>query len=490
VALQTFKHLHGLDLGFHVTRNTGALSRAIDRGTRGIQFVLSATLFHIAPTLFEISLVTGIFWYSYGAPFAGAVVGTLGAYTAFTVIVTQWRTRLRRDMNSIDNAAAGRALDSLVNFETVKYFNNEDHEARKYDILLAEYQKAATKVTSSLSMLNFGQQAIFSTAITAVMFMAIDDVATRQLTIGDLVMMNGLLFQLSIPLNFLGSVYRELRQSLIDMDALFALETVQSKIELRGMPALDWRGGAVEFRDVNFGYEDGRSVLRGVSFAIPSGASAAVVGPSGCGKSTVLRLLYRFYDPNSGTVLVDGQDLSRVDASSLRRAVGVVPQDTILFNDTIGYNIGYGNPQAPLSEIERVAKEAEVHQLVESLPNGYNSQVGERGVMLSGGEKQRVSIARAMLKNPEILLCDEATSSLDTSTEQKIMAALRRVGEARTTIYIAHRLTTISHCNPIIVLKDGRVAESGTHAELLARDGVYAEMWRLQQQVAADGSPM
>ncbi|KNC54424.1 ATP-binding cassette sub-family B member 7 [Thecamonas trahens ATCC 50062] len=493
IALRTFKHLHAMDLSYHLGRQTGALARSIERGSRGINFLLSAILFNIAPTLFEISLVCGILWSQFGAEYAAVTVATMSAYTAFTFGITSWRTKFRKQMNAADSEAGTKVIDSLINYETVKYFTNEDHEAKRYDAALAKYETAAVKTSQSLAGLNFGQSAIFSVALTTMMVMAGNGVAAGDMTVGDLVMVNGLLFQLSLPLNFLGSVYREMRQALVDMETMFGLLDVQPKIAdapdavAYTAPATGAPGELV-FSDVKFSYVDGKPLLNGVSFTAPAGSKVAIVGGSGSGKSTILRLLFRMFDPESGSITLDGQPLAKLKLHDLRSLFGVIPQDTVLFNDTIRYNIGYGDLGASQADIEAAASAAQIHDAILAMPNGYDTVVGERGLKLSGGEKQRVAIARTLLKNPVILLSDEATSALDSKTEAQIAALSSSVGTGagRTEIVVAHRLSTVVDADKIIVLRDGRVAESGSHHELVARGGEYASMWERQASVIDD----
>ncbi|WP_145143048.1 ABC transporter ATP-binding protein/permease [Roseomonas gilardii] len=486
IALQVFQHLHALSLRFHLDRQTGGLSRVIERGTRGINFVLDFMLFNIIPTIFEILLVAAILWKMFSFAFAAVTLGTIGIYIAFTLAFTNWRLRFRRAMNEMDQDANTKAVDSLLNYETVKYFGNERHEERRYDASLARYEGAYTRSETTLNMLNAGQAAIIAVGLTTVMLMAANRVAAGIMTVGDFVLVNTYLIQLYLPLNMLGFVYREVKQGLVDMDAMFTLMREEREVADRpGAPALAAGPGEVRFEDVHFGYRPDREILKGVSFTVPPGRTLAIVGPTGAGKSTISRLLFRFYDASSGRVLLDGQDIRDVTQESLRAAIGVVPQDTVLFNDTIRYNIAYGRPGATQEEIERAARLAQVHDFVLRLPDGYDTRVGERGLKLSGGEKQRVAIARTILKDPRVLILDEATSALDTRTESEIQSALRGVAQGRTTLVIAHRLSTVVDADEIIVLQDGRVAERGSHARLLAEDGLYAAMWRRQSEAVA-----
>jgi ATP-binding cassette subfamily B protein len=485
VALSTFRHLHRLSLRFHLDRQTGGLSRAIERGAKGIEFLLFFVLFNVLPTLLEIALVCGILWELYDFWFALITFVTIVGYIAYTLLVTEWRIKYRRQMNETDSEANTKAIDSLLNYETVKYFTNEEHEARRYDVALQGYEKAAVKTRVSLSLLNIGQAVIIAVGVTVMMAMAARGVAQGRMTVGDFVLVNTYLIQLYLPLNFLGTVYREIRQSLIDMEAMFSLLGVDVEVADRpGAPPLRVDRGELAFEGVSFGYDARRPILKQVSFAVPPGHTVAVVGPSGAGKSTISRLLFRFYDVSEGRILIDGQDIREVTQSSLRAALGIVPQDTVLFNDTIYYNIAYGRPGAPRGEIEDAARLARIDGLVASLPDGYETRVGERGLKLSGGEKQRVAIARTILKRPAILLFDEATSALDTHTEKEIQKSLAEVSADRTTLIIAHRLSTVVHADEILVLEAGRVVERGRHANLLAREGVYAAMWRRQQSGA------
>jgi ATP-binding cassette, subfamily B, heavy metal transporter len=485
VGLRVFRHLHELALRFHLDRQTGGVSRSIERGTKGIEFLLNFMLFNILPTLLEIGMVTVVLWSLYDSRFALVTFGTIAIYIAYTLGVTEWRTKFRRAMNETDQQASTKAIDSLLNFETVKYFGNEAHEAARYDQSLARYEQAAVKSKVSLAMLNMGQGAIIAVGLTAVMLMAADGVANGSLTLGDFVLVNAYLVQLYLPLNFLGFVYREIKQSLTDMEAMFRLLGENAEIKDNDdAQELRVTGGEVRFDDVHFAYDPARPILNGIGFSVPAGKSVAIVGPSGAGKSTLSRLLFRFYDVTGGTIAIDGQDIRTVTQSSLRAAIGIVPQDTVLFNDTIRYNIAYGRPGAGQDEIEQAARLARIHDFVTSLPEGYDTRVGERGLKLSGGEKQRVAIARTILKAPAILLFDEATSALDTHTEKEIQASLREVSKDRTTIVIAHRLSTVVDADEIIVLDKGHIAERGRHAELIALGGRYADMWRKQQEAA------
>ena len=488
VALQTFKHLHRLSLRFHLDRQTGGLSRSIERGTGGIESVLRLAVFNIIPTLLEVVLVTGILWHLFDWRFAAVTFVAVGLYIFFTFIFTNWRVRFRRAMNDTDTDAQTKAVDSLLNFETVKYFGNEDHEAARFDKARARYETAAVKSQVTLNMLNLGQAFIIAIGLGLVMLMAAYGVQNKTMTVGQFVLVNTYLMQLYQPLNFLGFVYREIKQGLVDMEQMFRLLNVNQEVADRpGALVLppshkDGSAGSVVFQDVHFGYNPNREILKGVSFSVPSGSKLAIVGPTGAGKSTISRLLFRFYDVTEGGVEIDGVDVRDMTQRSLRAAIGVVPQDTVLFNDTIAYNIAYGRPGATEAEIEQAARLAQVHDFVLRLPEGYATRVGERGLKLSGGEKQRVAIARTILKNPRILILDEATSALDSRTEREIETALRTVSANRTTVVIAHRLSTVVDADEILVLAEGRVAERGTHAELLAEDGLYARMWALQAE--------
>ncbi len=485
VALRVFEHLHRLSLRFHLDRQTGGLSRAIERGTKGIEFTLAFMLFSIIPTMLEILVVCVVLWTLYNFWFALATFVTIGSYIFFTLMITEWRLRFRREMNARDQEASTRAIDSLLNFETVKYFGNEGHEARRYDSALARYETAAIKNKTSLSLLNVGQAIIISGGLTGVMVMAGINVTAGTMTLGDFVLVVTYLMQLYLPLGFLGYVYREVKQSLTDMEAMFNLIHVPNDVTDReGAAALALGGGEIVFDNVSFGYRPDRTILKNVSFRVPAGRKVAIVGPSGAGKSTISRLLFRFYDVDEGAITIDGQDLRDVTQESLRRAIGIVPQDTVLFNDTIHYNIAYGRPGADDGEIEESARLAAIHDFITSTPDGYGTRVGERGLKLSGGEKQRVAIARTILKKPTILVFDEATSALDSRTEKEIQAALGAVSADHTTLVIAHRLSTVVDADEIIVLDHGTIVERGTHQALLEAGGSYAAMWARQQEAA------
>jgi ABC transporter ATM len=490
VAHNTFRHLLNLDLGFHLSRQTGGLTRAIDRGTKGISYVLTAMVFHILPITFEISVVSGILTYNYGASFAAVTVLTMMAYSIFTIRTTAWRTGFRRKANAADNQAASVALDSLINFESVKYFNNEGYQAKKYDMALKKYQDYSIKIATSLAFLNSGQNMIFTSALTAMMYMAANGVASGSLTVGDLVLINQLVFQLSVPLNFLGSVYRELKQSLLDMETLFKLQKNQVMITSKpDAPPLQLTKGEIKFENVTFGYHPDRPILQNASFVIPGGEKVAIVGPSGSGKSTILRLVFRFYDIQKGKILIDGQDIRDVDLESLRKAIGVVPQDTPLFNDTIVENVRYGDLDASNEEVNQVINEAQLDKLIHDLPDGLQTIVGERGMMISGGEKQRLAIARLLLKKAPITFFDEATSALDTHTEQNLLKTMRSIfkDHGNTNVSIAHRLRTVADSDKIIVLEKGAVKEEGDHQTLLKKEGsLYAELWNIQENLNLD----
>jgi ATP-binding cassette, subfamily B, heavy metal transporter len=493
IALKTFRHLHALSLRFHLARQTGGLTRDVERGTRGISTLIGYTLFSILPTLIEIALVSAILIARYDVWFIGITLAALLLYIIYTVTITEWRTGFRRQMNELDSKANTRAIDSLLNYETVKYFNNEEFEARRYDESLQRWEEAAVRSQTSLSLLNIGQSAIIAVAVTLIMWRATLGVVEHTMTIGDLVLVNAFMIQLYIPLNFLGVIYREIKQALADMERMFHLIEVNAEIsDAPGAPPLAAGGAEVRFEHVDFHYEPNRQILFDVSFVIPAGRTIAVVGPSGSGKSTLARLLYRFYDVSGGRITIDGQDLRSVQQTSVRAAIGIVPQDTVLFNDSIEYNIAYGSPGATHDQIVIAAKLAQIHDFVVTLPEGYRTPVGERGLKLSGGEKQRVAIARAILKDPRILIFDEATSALDSKSEKLIQAELEQISAGCTTLTVAHRLSTIVGADQILVLEHGRIIERGNHTELLAAGGSYARMWALQQQHredAGDGSP-
>jgi ABC-type transport system involved in Fe-S cluster assembly fused permease/ATPase subunit len=492
VALGVFRHLHKLSLRFHLDRQTGGMTRDIERGTRGMSTLLSYLIFSILPVILEFVLVAVVLLAKFDWRFAAVTFLAVAAYIAYTFFISEWRIEIRKRANELDSKANTRAIDSLLNFETVKYFGNEEFEARRYDENLQSYETAAVRNEMSLGLLNIGQSLIIAAAVTALMFLAAEGVADRTLSLGDLVLVNALLIQLYVPLNFLGMVYREIKQSLTDMDRMFTLLGQNLEVKDKpGAPALPAGPLAVEFRAVDFHYEPKRQILHGVSFTIPAGSRVAVVGHSGSGKSTLGRLLYRFYDVTAGSLAVGGVDAREVTQSSLRGAIGIVPQDTVLFNDTIRYNIRYGRTDATDAEVEEAARAAQIHGFIESLPDRYEATVGERGLKLSGGEKQRVAIARAILKNPRILIFDEATSALDSETERSIQVELGRIAEGRTTLVIAHRLSTIMDADQILVMDAGRIIERGTHRELLEAGGQYAQMWALQQEEAesAPGAP-
>ncbi|CAN5451975.1 ABC transporter ATP-binding protein/permease [soil metagenome] len=483
VSIRTFRHLHALSLRFHLERRTGGLSRIISRGTNGVDTILRYSLFNTFPTFLELLFVCGLLTWSFGWPYAAVVGATVAIYFAYTYFATEWRISIRRNMNEADTDANTKAIDSLLNFETVKYFGNEEHEARRYDLAMARYEKASIKTWVSLAYLNSGQAVIYSIGLTICMVMAGYGVSAGTVTVGDFVLINAMMIQLYMPLNFMGGVYREIRQGLIDVEEMFTLLDVAADVRDRpGAPPLKAGEGEIVFDHVSFAYDPERPIIRDLSLRVPAGHTLAIVGPSGAGKSTISRLLYRFYDVTGGRILIDGQDIAEVTQQSLRHAIGMVPQDTVLFNDTIRYNIRYGRPEASDEEVENAARHAQIHDFVLSLPKGYDTIVGERGLKLSGGEKQRVSIARTILKAPPILILDEATSALDSATEQEIQKALARVSHNRTTLVIAHRLSTVVDADRIIVLDDGGIAESGTHHSLLAKDGLYASLWNRQRE--------
>jgi ABC-type transport system involved in Fe-S cluster assembly fused permease/ATPase subunit len=483
VALKVFRHLHALALRFHLERQTGGVSRDIERGTRGIGFLLNFMLFNILPTLVEIGLVAGILLVKYDIWFSVVTFVTLITYIAFTLIITEWRMVFRRTMNDMDSKANTRAIDSLLNYETVKYFSNEEYETRRYDESLQVWEKAAVRNQTSLAALNAGQSAIIAIGVTILMVLASQGVVAGTMTLGDLVLVNAYMIQLYQPLHFLGFVYREIKHSLADMEKMFGLLEQNAEVKDKpGAPDLVVQRAAIRFDHVDFSYEARRQILFDVSFEVPAGRTVAVVGPSGAGKSTLSRLLFRFYDVTGGSIRIDGQDIRDVTQKSLRAAIGIVPQDTVLFNESIYYNIAYGRPEASRDEVIQAARYAHIHSFIESLPDGYDTIVGERGLKLSGGEKQRVAIARAILKNPRILIFDEATSQLDSRSEKAIQAELEQIARDRTTLVIAHRLSTIVNADQILVLDHGRIIERGTHHELLAKAGTYAHMWALQQK--------
>ncbi len=481
LALETFQHIHALSLRYHITRKTGGLSRIMERGVKGVEFLLRFLLFSIGPLIIELAMVAAVFFVLFDVWYLAVVVATVAIYVAFTFKVTEWRVKIRKQMNDQDTDANQKAIDSLLNFETVKYFSAEKREAGRYDAAMAGYETAAVKTSQSLAFLNAGQSFVITTGLVLVMVMAGLGVESGALTVGDFVMVNAYMIQITMPLNFLGSVYREIRQALVDMGEMFDLLEQPAEVKDKpGAPDLKVSGGAVRLEGVSFGYDPARPILHGIDVDVPAGQTVAIVGPSGSGKSTIGRLLFRFYDVSDGALTIDGQDVRDVTQESLHRSIGVVPQDTVLFNDTIRYNIAYGREGASFSEIEAAAKAARIHDFVVSLPEGYDTQVGERGLKLSGGEKQRVGIARTLLKNPPILLLDEATSALDTETERDIQESLKAMGKGRTVITIAHRLSTVADADRIVVLEDGVVTEEGRHDDLLARGGKYAAMWARQ----------
>jgi ATP-binding cassette, subfamily B, heavy metal transporter len=485
LAYRTFEHLHRLSLRFHLSRRTGGLSRVIERGTKGIETIVRFTMLNTAPTLVEFVIVGAIFLFMFGVSYFAVVVATVILYMWFTVKASNWRIAIRRDMNESDTDANSKAIDSLLNFETVKYFANEKMEADRFDRSMARYERSAIRIWSSLGVLNFGQALIFYTGVVIIGVMAAIGVMNRTLTLGDFVLLNTFLLQIYRPLNMIGFVYREIRQGLTDIEEMFKLLDREPEVQDRpGATPLEIKGPVIRFEDVHFSYDPDRPILKGVSFEIPAGKTVAVVGPSGAGKSTLSRLLYRFYDVGGGRITIDGQDVREVTQESLRAAIGMVPQDTVLFNDTIAYNIAYGRPGAPTADIIHAADLAQIGAFIESLPKGYETQVGERGLKLSGGEKQRVAIARTILKGPPILILDEATSALDSKTEQDIQSALDAVAMNRTTLVIAHRLSTVVKADEIIVLRDGGIAERGTHYRLLAKQGLYAQMWNRQREAS------
>ena len=481
LALRTFQHIHAMSLRYHITRKTGGLSRIIERGVKGVEFLLRFLVFSIGPLVLELLMIGIVLWTLFDIWYLVVVAGVIAFYVLFTFKVTEWRVKLRKRMNDQDTDANQKAIDSLLNFETVKYFGAEEREAERYDKAMEGYQEAAVKTSYSLAFLNVGQSLLITGGLVIVMVMAAMGVQSGNMTVGDFVMVNSYMIQITMPLNFLGTVYREIRQALVDMGEMFGL--LEQDPDVRDKPdakPLHVSGGAVTLDDITFGYDPERPILKGVSLNVPAGQTVAIVGPSGSGKSTIGRLLFRFYDVQQGSLKIDGQDVRDITQKSLHDAIGVVPQDTVLFNDTVGYNIGYGRDGATQDEIEAAARAAQIHDFIAGLPDGYDTTVGERGLKLSGGEKQRVGIARTFVKNPPILLLDEATSALDTETEQGIQGALKRAGQGRTVITIAHRLSTVADADNIIVLEDGQIVEEGSHSELLLRDGRYAGLWRRQ----------
>jgi ATP-binding cassette subfamily B protein len=481
LAGETFGHIHRLSLRYHIARKTGGLSRVMERGVKGVEFLLRFLLFSIGPLILELLMIAAILFFVFDVWYLVAVAATIGAYVWFTFAITEWRVRIRREMNEQDTDANQKAIDSLLNFETVKYFGAEAREAARYDGAMRLYEKAALKTSYTLAFLNFGQVLIITTGLVAVMVMAARGVQSGALTVGDFVMVNAYMIQITMPLNFLGTVYREIRQSLVDMGEMFGLLDQPAEVrDVPGAPPLRVSEGVVTFRDVSFAYDPARPILDGVNLTVGAGETVALVGPSGSGKSTLGRLLFRFYDVREGAIEIDGQDLRGVDQDSLHAQIGVVPQDTVLFNDTLRYNVAYGRPEASHAEVREAARAAKIDTLIESLPDGYETQVGERGLKLSGGEKQRVGIARTLLKDPPILLLDEATSALDTETEREIQSELEAMAQGRSVIMIAHRLSTVVGADRIVVLEAGRVVEEGRHEDLLARGGRYAAMWRRQ----------
>ena len=486
IALETFRHLHGLSLRFHLERQTGGMTRDIERGTRALQSLVSYSLYTILPTVVELSLAMVLLGTQFDMGFVWITLAALAAYVTFTISVTEWRTQFRRRMNELDSKAHTRAVDALLNYETVKYFNNEEFEARRYDEGLDAYRRAQIQSQNSLSLLNTGQQLIIAGSLLAMLWRATDGVVQGQMTLGDLVLINALLIQLYIPMNFLGVLYREVKQSLADLDKMFTLlEREREVADAPGAPLLQVSGGTVRFENVSFAYDPARPILQGLSFEIPAGKTVAVVGASGAGKSTLARLLYRFYDVQSGRITIDGQDIRAVTQDSLRRAIGIVPQDTVLFNDSVAYNIAYGRAGASQAEVEAAARAAHIHDFIAAQPKGYETTVGERGLKLSGGEKQRVAIARTLLKNPPILIFDEATSALDSANERAIQAELKSASVGKTTLVIAHRLSTVVDAHEILVMEAGQVLERGSHQALLALGGRYARMWQLQNSGGA-----
>lgn len=488
VGLETFQHIHALSLRYHISRKTGGLSRVMERGVKGVAFLLRFLLFSIGPLALQLVMITIALAAFYDARYVSVIAVAVIAYVWFTFVVTEWRVKIRKEMNDQDNDANQKAIDSLLNFETVKYFGAETREANRYDKAMAGYEVAALKTSNSLGVINIGQALIINSALVVVMIMSALEVSSGKASVGDFVTVNAFIMQVMMPLNFLGFVYRETRQALVDMSEMFRLlEQPAEVLDKSGAPSLQVKGARIELRDVHFAYDPERKILKGVSLQVPAGKTLAIVGPSGSGKSTIGRLLFRFYDVSAGALLVDSQDVRNVTQASLHNAIGVVPQDTVLFNDTIYYNIAYGRADATQADIEEAAKAAQIHDFVKSLPLGYNTTVGERGLKLSGGEKQRVGIARTLLKNPPILLLDEATSALDTETEHEIQESLITMGQGRTVLIIAHRLSTVVHADQIVVLEQGKVVEQGSHDELLSKEGRYSHLWNLQ--LSEDISP-
>ena len=483
LALRVFEHLHSLSIRFHLSRKTGALNRFIDRGTNSVRFLLSFVAFNVVPTVIELLLIGGILWALFGFAYTAITIVTIALYVWLTFVITTWRTRIRREMNDAENDIGSRTVDSLLNFETVRYFNNESHEVARLDEALADYEKAAVRTRESLSLLNVAQAGVVTLGVTLMLVLAAFDIRNGDMTVGDFVVVNTYLLQVAIPLNILGTVYREIRQSMVDMENLFALVDEKTDVaDASDAKPLRHEGGVIEFQDVSFSYETNRTILKNINLAVDAGTTTAIVGPTGSGKSTISRLLLRFYEPQAGRILIDGQDLRALTQHSLREAIGVVPQDTVLFNDTIYYNIAYGNPKANEDQVLAAAEAAQLDDFIQRLPERYQTLVGERGLKLSGGEKQRVAIARALLRNPEIFFFDEATSSLDSTTEREIQSNFAEISKGKTSLVIAHRLSTIVEADQILVLAEGAITERGTHPTLLAENGLYAKLWREQQK--------